>query len=109
MSQNVFLRSLPTQPGPWTVETVPHERHPREQRVYILDSQGEPVCEIPTANNRRVAQRARGTRAVIQHAPQLLAALIEYAFNAEQTGIPIRPELVDLIHRAGGPDLKEKL
>ena len=68
--------------------------------MLIRDQLDQPVCEI---NTQLPNGAARQNAALIQHAPQLLAALIEYAYNAHSLGIGVQPELLDLIHRAGGP------
>jgi hypothetical protein len=68
--------------------------------VLIRDQLDHAVCEI---NTRLPGGAARQNAALIQHAPQLLAAVIEYAYNAHSQGIGVQQELLDLIHRAGGP------
>lgn len=102
MSNNIFLHSLGVD-APWFHKNEPGKTR-SEPHMFIRDQQDLPVCKI-NSRNPHVVQNT----ALIQHAPQLLAALIEYSMNAHAQGIPIDPALITLIHRSGGPDLRSTL
>jgi hypothetical protein len=50
-------------------------------------------------------EQYRATLALIQHAPQLLAALIEQSAAILHAGGKPNPRTLELIREAGGPDL----
>ena len=102
MSNNIFLDGIDYS-APWFVKVEPGKTS-AEPSVIVRDQEDTPVVKIHTRNKNH----SRNT-ALIAHAPQLLAALIEYAYNAHTQGIPIRQELIDLIRDSGGPDLRSTL
>jgi len=96
---NIFLTAnIPH--APWHRKNEPGKTR-GEPHIHIRDLHDEPVCRINT-HNRNVNQNTR----LIEHAPQLLAALIEYAYAAHNQGIEVDPALLDLIQAAGGPQIK---
>lgn len=96
---NIFLTAnIPA--APWHRKNEPGKTR-GEPNIHIRDLHDEPVCRINT-HNRSVNQNI----CLIEHAPQLLAALIEYAYAAHNQGIEIDPGLLDLIQAAGGPQIK---
>lgn len=98
MSNNLFLSHLPIS-APWFHKLEPG-KSVGDPQVFIRDQNDQPVCRINTRN-----PNAPRNRQLIEHAPQLLAALIEYAHVCHSDGIQVQHSLLTLIRESGGPDL----
>ena len=100
---NAFLKYLKVSDAPWQLKQR-HSDIPNEPITELRDLHGNHIADIPSSRViRPEAQRAN--RLAIRHAPQLLAALIEYVYHAHTNGIAIHADLVQLIKNSGGPDL----
>ena len=102
MNNNIFLHSLKCN-APWFHKNEPGKTR-SEPHMMIRDQQDTVVCKI-NSRNPNVAANTK----LMQHAPQLLSALIEYSMNAHAQGIQIDPNLIKLIRDSGGPDLRSTL
>jgi hypothetical protein len=97
---NPYLRHLKILPGPW---------HPKEvgmnpQSYTVCDYEGREIIRLEAGQGE--VERCRNTAQLVAHAPQLLAAVIEYA-HEQHTNRQLTPELAELILGAGGPDLTQ--
>jgi hypothetical protein len=104
---NIFLRGLKAAPAPWQHKVV-HAGEPR-RRDEIVDYEGNNIIDLVLPGGNYTPQQYRNTIALITLAPNLLAALIELAYNQQQlVGIEVDPKLLQLIADCGGPDLTPK-
>jgi hypothetical protein len=104
---NIFLRGLKAAPAPWQHKVV-HAGEPR-RRDEIVDYEGNNIINLVLPGGNYTPQQYRNTIALITLAPNLLAALIELAYNQQQlVGIEVDPKLLQLIADCGGPDLTPK-
>ena len=104
---NIFLRGLKAAPAPWQHKIV-HAGEPL-RRDEIVDYEGNNIIDLVLPGGNYTPQQYRNTIALITLAPNLLAALIELAYNQQQlVGIEVDPKLLQLIADCGGPDLIDK-
>jgi hypothetical protein len=104
---NIFLRGLKAAPAPWQHKVV-HAGEPL-RRDEIVDYEGNNIIDLVLPGGNYTTQQYLNTIALITLAPNLLAALIELAYNQQQlVGIEVDPKLLQLIADCGGPDLTPK-
>lgn len=97
----LFIQNIPISSPPWRVQNV--------RKGIIYDLQDREIARIPKAGEIPFEERSANL-AVIEAAPELLAALREAAYHLENAGIPLNQAYYDLINRvsAGVPPLKRK-
>ena len=103
---NWLIRKLKTYPAPWHAKV--HNPGSNHRTDVICDFAGEEIAHLTQLNPKRSGEQYRNNIRLIEHAPALLAALIEYAALEDSRGT-LQPNLVELIKCAGGPDLTERL
>ena len=104
---NLFFKGYRGTEPPWHSKRVGDPRHPE---YTVHDLTGREIARLRTDRVGRdyTPDQFRANLALIEHAPQLLAALTEYAYNADTAGIGVTPELANLILAAGGPDITSR-
>ena len=102
---NFFTRHLPLN-APWHHKTHYPGTNARED--VIVDYHSNVVCTVAPLRQHQTSEQYRATIQTLSMAPVLLAAVIEFAFAQDAAG-KLTPDLVELIHRAGGPDLSSRL
>ena len=100
---SITLRNMRCAPAPW--HTKPTNPNENSRLDWILDLEGHEICHLPQTNANFSPEQYRATLSVIQHAPQLLAALIEQSAAILHAGGKPNPRTLELIRAAGGPDL----
>ena len=100
---SITLRNMRCAPAPW--HTKPTNSNENTRLDWILDLEGHEICHLPQTNQNFSPEQYRNTLALIQHAPQLLAALIEQSAAILHSGGKPNPNTLKLIVAAGGPDL----
>ena len=103
---NIFVRYLRTQPAPWHHKV--HNPGSNHRQDVIVDYNSREICTLAAFTPAVTGEQYRRTIDLIVAAPELLAACIEFAFLQDQHGT-LTPELADLISRAGGPDLSQRV
>lgn len=103
---SLTIRNMRCAPAPW--HTKPTNPNENSRLDWILDLEGNNICHLPQTNENFSPEQYRATLVLIQHAPQLLAALIEQTAYLTHTGHTINSNTVQLIRDAGGPDLTQK-
>lgn len=103
---NIFVRYLRTYPAPWHHKV--HNPGSNHRQDVIVDFHSNEIAHLVKYSPVVTPEQYRRTLDLLAHAPELLAACIEFAL-LQDTQNQLQPELVDLIQRAGGPDLSERL
>lgn len=93
----LFVKNLKFTQPPWRVQD------PR--RGHIVDQQDRLIATVPKAGPIPFEQRTANL-ALIECAPELLAALLEAAYQLDMQGTPLNQSFYDLIDRARGPSFK---
>jgi len=57
-------------------------------------------------NTSITPKQFKHNRKLIEHAPELLAAMVELLYAADTQGIRIEPSLYQLVAAAGGPEIE---
>lgn len=98
------MSGIRTNPGPWHVKRTGPDNRPEFQ---ICDLHGRVVALVnPPHPDSCTPEQFQHNLAAISSIPQLLAALTELAYTYESVvGQPER-NLLDLIKRSGGVDVK---
>ena len=102
---NFFTRHLPVN-APWHHKTHCEGTNARED--VIVDYHSNVVCTLAPLRRHQTAEEYRAMIRTLSMAPVMLAALIEYALTLDAQG-RLTPDLVELIEKAGGPDLHSRL
>lgn len=103
---SILLNNNPHAPGPWHVKRGGSSAQPS---FTVCDLHGNPIAEILLPGSRQALEQFHATRALIEHAPQLLAAVTEYALQQDLTNGGITQHLADLIKQCGGKDLQSRV
>lgn len=102
---NLFLKAVAVAQPPWQHKTVNPGRSQRLDQ--IVDLSGRPIIDFHLPGGDYTPEQYRKTIALVEHAPQLLAALTELAFNMEQHNIIATEEIAQMIYDCGGADLRD--
>ena len=102
---NFFTRHLPLN-APWHHKTHCEGTNARED--VIVDYHSNVVCTLAPLRRHQTAEEYRAMIRTLEMAPVMLAALIEYALTLDSQG-RLTEDLVELIEKAGGPDLHSRL
>ena len=102
---NFFTRHLPLN-APWHHKTHCEGTNARED--VIVDYHSNVVCTVAPLRRHQTVEEYRAMIRTLEMAPVMLAALIEYAFALDSQG-RLTEGLVELIEKAGGPDLHSRL
>ena len=97
----LFIQNINISSPPWRVQNV--------GRGIIFDLQDRHIATVPKAGEIPFPERSANL-ALIEAAPELLAALREAAYHLENAGVPLNQSYYDLINRvsAGQPPLQRR-
>jgi len=92
---NIFLRTATHSPGPWRVKMG------YKERPVIEDLYGNHIGNFERLGKPEITpEQYKSNWALIEHAPQLLAALKEHVFNEIDQGRPVDSRLIALLAAA---------
>lgn len=103
-ADNLFLQNHRHSPAPWQSKTVAGRRN-GEPRYILQDRDGVEISVLH-CNTSITAEQFKNNRKLQEHAPELLAALVELLFHAESQAVQIDPRLYQLVAAAGGPTVE---
>ena len=101
---NIFLQNHRHNPAPWQNKTVAGKRN-GEPRYVLQDRDGAEIAHL-FCNTSITPEQFKHNRKLVEHAPEMLAALVELLYAADTQGINIEPKLYELVAAAGGPEIK---
>mgnify|MGYP001057015679 CR=1 FL=1 len=105
---NIFFAGLKISPAPWHIERL-NGSGPTPTDI-IRDRDGTHIMSFEYPQGAAYTpHQYRANRQMVENAPKLLAALVEYAYNLDTTGIGVTQELADLIIESGGPDITSRV
>ena len=103
---NIFVRHLKTLPAPWHHKV--HNPGSNHRTDVIVDYHSNEVAHMVKFAPHMTSEQYRRSIDLIEHAPELLAACIEYAMLQDAAGT-LTESLAQLILNAGGPDIRERV
>lgn len=103
---NWIVRSLKSSPAPW--HTKQHNPGSNHRQDVLCDFSGKEIAHFVQLSPPTTGEQYRNTLKLIEQAPALLAALVEYAALEDSRGT-LQTRLVELILAAGGPNLESRL
>lgn len=103
-ADNIFLQNHKHNPAPWQNKTVAGKRN-GEPRYVLQDRDGVEIAHL-SCTTSITPEQFKNNRKLIEHAPEMLAALVELLYAADTQGIRIEPRLYALVAAAGGPEIE---
>jgi len=103
---SILLNGNPHAPAPWQVKRGGAHHDPN---FTLVDAAGEPIAHIILPQSRSRVQQHSATLNLLENAPRLLAALMEYALHEDMAHGGITEELAELILQCGGKDLHSRV
>lgn len=103
---SILLNGNPHAPAPWNIKRGGAHHAP----TYTLtDGEGVPIAVITLPQSRERLAQHTATVNLLENAPRLLAAVMEYALHEDMAHGGITQELAQLILECGGKDLRHRI
>lgn len=103
---SILLNNNPHAPAPWQVKRGGAHHAPN---YTLVDAEGSPIALIILPQSRTRVQQHSATINLLENAPRLLAAVMEYALHEDMAHGGITQELAQLIQECGGKDLSNRI
>ena len=103
---SILLNGNPHAPAPWQIKRGGAHHAPTWT---LVDGEGQPIAVIVRPQTRDQAQQFSATINLLENAPRLLAAVMEYALHEDMAHGGITEELAALILQCGGKDLHSRV
>lgn len=103
---SILLRNNPHAPAPWHIKRGGAHHDPT---YTLVDAAGTPLAQIILPTSAEGARSMPATLRLLENAPKLLAAVMEYALHMDAATGGITQELADLIILCGGKDLNSRV
>jgi hypothetical protein len=103
---SILLNNNPHAPAPWQIKRGGAHHAPTWT---LVDAAGVPIAIITRPQTRDQAQQFQATLNLLENAPRLLAAVMEYALHEDIAHGGITEALATLIQQCGGKDLHSRV
>lgn len=103
---SILLNNNPHAPAPWQIKRGGAHHAPN---YTLVDGEGVPIALITLPQSRNRVTQHTATVNLLQNAPRLLAAVMEYALHEDLAHGGITEELAQLILECGGKDLTQRI